>query len=202
MGRVSAVTRGETRARLLEAAAREFARRGFEGANVDAISLAAGRGKGTIYNYFASKEELFLAVVEEACAQAIRSASAPTEASTRERLRATLAAFCTWAKANEDFARVLVRECLIGTPALQPHMAAAEEPLLNQLEAVVNEGAARGEVRDDLPGALLALALASMTDLLLAQHWSSDRTNPTLDRIPDLVLDLLLGARPQAHLTS
>jgi AcrR family transcriptional regulator len=31
---------------------------------IDTISLAAGYAKGTIYNYFASKEELFLAVVE------------------------------------------------------------------------------------------------------------------------------------------
>ena len=97
---------------------------------------------------------------------------------------------------------MLVRVCLIGTPALQPHMPAAEEPLLNQLEAVITEGAARGEVRDDLPAALLAPALASMTDLLLALHSASNRTNPTLDRVPDLVLDLLLAPRPQAYMTS
>jgi AcrR family transcriptional regulator len=37
---------------------------------VNRISVAAGLAKGTIYNYFPSKRELFLAVVEEASAQA------------------------------------------------------------------------------------------------------------------------------------
>jgi AcrR family transcriptional regulator len=45
---------------------REFPRIGLERANIGAISLAAGYAKGAIYNYFPSKEELFLAVVDEA----------------------------------------------------------------------------------------------------------------------------------------
>ena len=196
MARVSADTKQETRGRLLEAAAREFAQRGLERANIDAISLAAGYAKGTIYNYFSSKEELFLAVVEEACAQATASASASPEASARERVRATLAAFCAWAGANEGFARVLVRECLMGTPELHARIAQAEEPLLAEIRAILEEGLSRGELRDDVPPELLALAIAGLTDLALAQYWASDRTNRVLDEIPELVLDLLLGARP------
>jgi AcrR family transcriptional regulator len=80
---------------------REFPRIGLERANIGAISLAAGYAKGAIYNYFPSKEELFLAVVDEACAQATAWASASPEASARERVRATLAAFCAWESANE-----------------------------------------------------------------------------------------------------
>jgi len=57
-----------------------------------------------------SKEELFLAVVAEPCAQATASASAVSQAPVRARLRATIVAFCAWADANQDFARVLVRD--------------------------------------------------------------------------------------------
>jgi AcrR family transcriptional regulator len=64
--RKSVEAKQETRSRLLEAAAREFGRAGFERANVDAISLDAGYAKGTIYNYFSSKEDLFVAVVDAA----------------------------------------------------------------------------------------------------------------------------------------
>src|SRR5512133_2072684 len=119
MVRVTADTKKATRAKLLDAAALEFGRVGLERATIDAISLAAGYAKGTIYNYFASKEELFLAVVEAASAQAAAAASDSAGASARERLRGVLAAFCDWAREHEAFARVLVRECLIGTPALQ-----------------------------------------------------------------------------------
>ena len=202
MARVSADTKHATRERLLEAAARELARRGLERANIDAISHAAGFAKGTIYNYFASKEELFLAVVDEACARATASASPPPQAPARDRLRVTLAAFCAWAGANEGFARVLVRECLMGTPKLQARMAGAEEPLLAELEATLRDGSSRGELRDDLSPELLALALAGLTDLALAQHWASDGTSPALDQIPELVLSLLLDAHSPATTAS
>ncbi len=193
VARVSADTKQVTRARLLVAAAEEFGRVGLARANVDAISLAAGCGKGTIYNYFPSKEELFLAVVGEASAQAAASGSAPDAAPARERLAATLAGFCAWAGEHDPFARVLVRECLMGTPELQGRVARAEEPLLAAIEAILHEGARRGELRDDMPAELLALAIAGLTDLALAQHWASGGTSPALADIPELVLGQLLG---------
>ncbi len=43
---------------LLDAAAEEFAKEGYHGANINRISQAAGFAKGTIYNYFPSKQAL------------------------------------------------------------------------------------------------------------------------------------------------
>jgi AcrR family transcriptional regulator len=54
-----------TKARILEAAKREFARAGLGGARVDAIALRAKSNKRMIYHYFSSKEDLFAAVLEE-----------------------------------------------------------------------------------------------------------------------------------------
>jgi len=59
----------DTRQRLLEAAAAEFAEHGFSAANINRISLAAGFAKGTIYNYFPSKRELMLALIDEIAAR-------------------------------------------------------------------------------------------------------------------------------------
>ena len=56
---------GQTRQALLQAATAEFARQGYERANVNHISQAAGFAKGTIYNYFASKRALMLALIDE-----------------------------------------------------------------------------------------------------------------------------------------
>jgi AcrR family transcriptional regulator len=192
MVRVTADVKETTRERLLTAAAQEFARAGFERASVDAISLAAGYAKGTIYNYFPSKEELFLAVVEEASAQAAVS-PAPADAPARERLAAVIAGFCAWAREHDAFARVLVRECLMGTPGLYPRVILAEAPLTGELETILREGARSGELRDDLPAEILALALAGLADLALAQHWASGGALPALQEIPGMVLTLLLG---------
>ena len=57
--------RAETREALLDAAARVFARQGFHGTSVEAISDAAGFSRGALYSNFKSKEELFLALYEE-----------------------------------------------------------------------------------------------------------------------------------------
>jgi AcrR family transcriptional regulator len=195
MVRVTASVKETTRARLLTAAAAEFARAGFERASVDAISLAAGYAKGTIYNYFPSKEDLFLAVVEEASAQAAATGTAPADASARQRLTAALAGFCGWAGQQDPLARVLVRECLMGTPGLYPRVIGAEWPLTAQLEAIIADGMRDGELRGDVPADLLALALAGLTDLALAQHWASGGTRPALAEIPALVLTLLIGPR-------
>ena len=54
----------ETRRLLLDAATAEFAREGYDGANINRISKAAGFAKGTIYNYFPSKRALMLALID------------------------------------------------------------------------------------------------------------------------------------------
>jgi AcrR family transcriptional regulator len=58
----------ETRRLLLDAATAEFAREGYNGANINRISKAAGFAKGTVYNYFPSKRALMLALIEEIAA--------------------------------------------------------------------------------------------------------------------------------------
>jgi AcrR family transcriptional regulator len=57
--------RAQTRARLLQAAAQVYARRGFSGATLDEVAREAGFTKGAVYDHFGSKENLLLALVEE-----------------------------------------------------------------------------------------------------------------------------------------
>ena len=57
--------RERTRAALLEAAARVYARNGFAGATLDEVAAEAGYTKGAVYAHFGSKENLLLALLEE-----------------------------------------------------------------------------------------------------------------------------------------
>lgn len=54
-------------AAIIDAARKTFLARGFDAASMDAIALAAGVSKRTVYNRFRSKEELFAATIEESC---------------------------------------------------------------------------------------------------------------------------------------
>ena len=55
---------GQTRQRLLDAAARVFARDGIEGATTREIARAAGVNEVTLFRHFQSKEKLLAAVVQ------------------------------------------------------------------------------------------------------------------------------------------
>lgn len=68
--------RALTRTALIEAAAVEFARKGFHGASLDAIAAEAGFTKGAIYSNFDGKEDLFFAVVEHRSARLLDQVSA------------------------------------------------------------------------------------------------------------------------------
>lgn len=53
----------DVRARILDAARREFAAQGYEGATMAAIATAADISTGNVYRYYRGKEKLFEAVV-------------------------------------------------------------------------------------------------------------------------------------------
>gem|GEM_PF-674619 len=55
----------ETRQHLLLAAMEEFGQKGYASANINRISEAAGLAKGTVYNYFPSKQALLLTLINE-----------------------------------------------------------------------------------------------------------------------------------------
>jgi AcrR family transcriptional regulator len=57
--------RAMTRAHLLEAAAEVFARNGFHGSTLDEVARAAGFTKGAVYSNFASKDDLFVALMDD-----------------------------------------------------------------------------------------------------------------------------------------
>jgi AcrR family transcriptional regulator len=71
---------GSSRERLLDGAARVFARDGYSGASIDRIAAEAGLSKGAVYWNFASKEELFFALLDERIDRRIRALFDQTEA--------------------------------------------------------------------------------------------------------------------------
>ena len=54
----------EKKKHIIAAAATVFSKKGFSGASIAEIAVTANIGKGTIYEYFDSKEDLFFAVFE------------------------------------------------------------------------------------------------------------------------------------------
>jgi AcrR family transcriptional regulator len=108
------------RERLLRAAAREFAERGYAGASSESISRRAGMSKATFYEHFANKEECMLALfdmgaelVQVAMAEAARNAPV---GDARQRLRAGTRAFLGALAEHPEFAQTLLVEIIGAGP--------------------------------------------------------------------------------------
>ena len=202
MARISPDSREKVRRRLLETAAAHFAERGLDGAQVDAIAVAAGFAKGTVYNYFASKEELFAEVLAAGCRAAVeRYAASPRQGSVRECLRALAAADLAVLREEEGFMKVVVREAMSFDPRTYPLILEHLAPYLRQVQQVLARGIEAGEIRDDRPVSQLALAFVGFLVMLYVQHWGSGGTWPTVDEIPELAVTLFFdgAARREAR---
>jgi AcrR family transcriptional regulator len=65
-----APTRDERRETILKVAREVFFEQGYTAASMSTIAARLGGSKGTLYNYFKNKEELFEAQVRDRCGQA------------------------------------------------------------------------------------------------------------------------------------
>ena len=55
----------QTRRRIMDSALNEFSKQGYGASSINTICSAQGISKGIIYHYFKTKDDLFLACVEE-----------------------------------------------------------------------------------------------------------------------------------------
>jgi AcrR family transcriptional regulator len=97
-----------TRECLMHSAARVFARRGLQQASIDEVAEEAGFTKGAFYANFRSKEELFLAMLDERFAQRIEEIERviASEGSTAEKARRAGDLFAETLRADREWERL------------------------------------------------------------------------------------------------
>jgi AcrR family transcriptional regulator len=125
------------RARLLEAAARVFARAGYADASAEAISREAGMSKATFYEHFANKEECIMALFEWARDRLLGAMVAATSAAgndPRARLRAGIHALLELISTHPDEAQTLLVEIIGAGPRAQE----ARDRILSDFAAAID----------------------------------------------------------------
>lgn len=156
----------KTKASILAAARVEFADRGFEGARVDAIAERAEANKRLLYHYFGNKEELYRAVLLDAYQEIRRGERAlsldqydPVQAMDRL-VRFTFRHFL----ANPWFPRLLGTENIENARFLKtlPDIKALHSPLVGQIAAILERGAAAGIFRRDVDPVQLYISVAAL----------------------------------------
>ncbi len=148
-------TRGrpaESRAAILKAAVREFAREGVAGARTDAIARAAGVNKALLYYYFKDKEALYQAVLDEVFTgvRAAINQALSQDLPPRKRLVAYVCAHFDYIASNPLYPRIVHAEFLrAGRDPSRLQRVAKQyfQPIFVNLAALLNEGRECGEFR-------------------------------------------------------
>jgi TetR/AcrR family transcriptional regulator len=175
---VSGDRSAETRARILDAALREFSALGMAGARMDQIAAAAGVNKALLYYHFDSKENLYVAVVEMISAK-IRDRSMSVflrEATPGERLLRTALDHFDRILAQGEFQRLMQQEMMRQhqgeAGALPIVVKRVFAPLQAMYDAMVREGIASGELIDVDPMQIhLAVLGANVMYFMAAPVW-------------------------------
>lgn len=97
---------------ILKAARELFVSKGFRETTLDEIAHHAEFGKGTLYNYFASKEEIFFGIVDQAVEQtlAIARESIATPGGVREKLLLYAHRLISYVRDNGEFLHLIYHE--------------------------------------------------------------------------------------------
>jgi AcrR family transcriptional regulator len=191
--RLATARQAAKRQRILDAASTVFGARPFHLVSMDDVAAAAAVGKGTLYRYFPSKDDLHLALVEEALDLLVRrlGAQGPPGLPPVEALERMIGAIVeTFARhlpffrlLQEDDARLFLRK--------SQAIRARRERIAHLLGDLLEQGAASGALRKVDPVLGPALLIGMVWGVTL-NHAHELPAEVLAGRVTDLALHGLL----------
>jgi TetR/AcrR family transcriptional regulator, transcriptional repressor of aconitase len=189
MPKISEERRTERREQVLEGARRAFAEHGYEGATVARLESSIGLSRGAIFNYFPSKEDLFVEL-------AVRDSARMSELWVNEGLEAVVREVLELDPAWLGVYLELIRRARTD-PDFKRRVEERQQEVVPVNRARIEQAQRDGELRDDLEpreiGVFVNLVLNGLA-LLRAQE---DEPPPT-----ELVVGLLndaIGGRARSR---
>ncbi|MGO8693203.1 MAG: TetR/AcrR family transcriptional regulator [Rectinemataceae bacterium] len=152
----------DKRRRVLDSAKRAFAAKGFAGTNVNLVAEAAGISVGSLYQYFRTKDDLFLALIDEfhLLLESTLNEIFASESSFFGRVEAVLRAAVRSSLEDPDLVRLYIA-------CTTDELAFLSERLSNRIEGIasdlyrsmVREAQERGEIDGSADPATTAFCL-------------------------------------------
>jgi TetR/AcrR family fatty acid metabolism transcriptional regulator len=139
----------DKRLRIIKGAIKVFSQQGFYKAKIEEIAEQAGVGKGTVYEYFASKEELFLEMflyIEERCRGTVQR-ELPGVSAFSDKLQKMFVVIMRFLRDHREMGKIL----FAGSPPVsddtQRVLREKNQKMLDDLSGMLEEAAAKGEIR-------------------------------------------------------
>ena len=136
---------------ILEAAEREFLKKGYDGARTTSIAKSAGVTHAMLHYYFRTKEQLFERFIDKKMSEVVPLLThlfGNSDLPLVERIEKTISVHFDFVATNPDLPRFLINEILPYKERCDLFYSKVANFLyfFNNLQREVNEAAARGEV--------------------------------------------------------
>ena len=183
----------DKRARILQAAVKVFARKGYFAARVSEIAKKAGVADGTIYLYFRNKEDLLVSLFDEVMAAHLQAAREDLRAAPgpAARLLALAQHHLRVLGENRELAVVFQVELRQSTKFMERFSTTWLQDYFQLLYGVIEEGQRAGVFRADLPRKLVAKAIFGALDEMVTSFILSGKDYDLVD-LAAPVVDLFL----------
>jgi len=173
----------------------------FHEITLDEVAKRADVGKGTIYQYFDSKDDLFfqtaLAAFDQMC-QLLRENTAG-EGSVQEHLRQACAAICGFARERRPLFRLIQAQgerSLGKGGTLRQQWIEHRKQMTEVVAEVIRAGVQRGQVRDDISPEALAEYFLGMLRTRVSEFDSLSDRDRSEEALVSLFMDGLISRRP------
>jgi TetR/AcrR family fatty acid metabolism transcriptional regulator len=183
----------DKRERILAAAVKVFARKGYFAARVQEIAKKAGVADGTIYLYFRSKEDILVELFDELMAAHVQEVRAAVRAlpTAPERLLAIAERHLRALGQNRDLAVVFQVELRQSTQFMERFTASWLKDYLALLNEVMEMGQQDGSLRPDLNRKVATKAFFGALDEMVTS-WIIGGKGYDLSQLAAPVVDLFL----------
>jgi len=186
--------KNDKKLRIMQAAERLFKARQFHEIALDEVAREADVGKGTLYLYFADKQDLFfqtaVAGFDEMCEMLQTPPVKPVP--FREELLETCLRISEFFKQRRPLFRMILSqgERAMGRGgSLKQRWTERRKKLTSAMAAIIGRGAAAGEVRSDMPPEVIAEYLLSMLRARVTELEDVPAENRTHAALIDLFLN-------------
>ena len=183
----------DKRRRILEAAVRVFAKKGYFAARVADVARRAGIADGTIYLYFRNKEDILVSLFDDVMKEHIARGREELRRTpgASAKLHALAARHLRLLGDNPDLAVVFQVELRQSTRFMERFTASWFKDYLELLTTAIDEGQKDGSLRPELPKKVLAKALFGALDEMVTS-WMLGRRNYDLAELAGPVVELFL----------
>ena len=181
------------RENILKAAAELFSRKNYHEVMMEDVAKLVSVAKGTVYNYFNSKEDLYFSIMESRLERltSLLKERINSESSTIGALRAFVVTLYSFMMTNQNFFLIFRKETLNGDQKFYDNLITLENEIKNIFRDIIFKGVIEGlfrEIKDDFAVDLILGSIYGTVYRAIENNYPEEKIFHEKQRLYDFIL--------------